>query len=72
MKIISQQQIRALNISPATCVEWIRESFAIKQKAGLPAKFSVQTSASCSAGLRRYGSDGVSQLSWDGTASDAA
>lgn len=41
MKIISQQQIRALNISPATCVQWIRESFAMKQKAELPAKISV-------------------------------
>lgn len=41
MKIISQQQIRALNISPATCVKWIRESFAIKQRAELPAKISV-------------------------------
>jgi ornithine cyclodeaminase len=41
MKIISQKQIRALNISPATCVEWIRESFALKQKAELPAKISV-------------------------------
>ena len=41
MKIISQQQIRLLNISPATCVEWIRESFAMKQKAELPAKISV-------------------------------
>ena len=41
MKIISQQQIRALNISPATCVEWIRESFALKTGAELPAKISV-------------------------------
>lgn len=41
MKIITQQQIRSLNISPATCVEWIRESFSIKQKADLPAKISV-------------------------------
>ncbi len=41
MKIISQQQIRALKISPATCVEWIRESFAMKQWADLPAKISV-------------------------------
>ncbi len=41
MKIISQQQIRALNISPATCVDWIRESFSLKQKAELPAKISV-------------------------------
>jgi ornithine cyclodeaminase len=41
MKIISQKQIRALNISPATCVDWIRESFALKQRAELPAKISV-------------------------------
>lgn len=41
MKIISQQQIRALGISPATCVKWIRESFALKQYAELPAKISV-------------------------------
>lgn len=41
MIIISQQQIRTLNISPAICIDWIRESFAIKQKAELPAKISV-------------------------------
>ncbi len=41
MIIITQQQIRKLNISPATCVEWIRESFSIKQWAELPAKISV-------------------------------
>lgn len=41
MKIISQQQIRALTISPATCVEWVKESFALKQYAELPAKISV-------------------------------
>lgn len=41
MKIITQRQIRALNISPATCVDWIRESFAIKKQAELPAKISV-------------------------------
>lgn len=41
MKIISQQQIRALGISPATCVDWIHESFALKPDAELPAKISV-------------------------------
>lgn len=41
MRIISQQQIRALNISPATCVNWIRESFAIKKYSELPAKIGV-------------------------------
>ena len=41
MKIISQQQIRGLNISPAQCVEWIKESFSLKEKAQLPAKISL-------------------------------
>lgn len=41
MKIISQQQIKSLNISPATCVEWVKESFSIKSKSQLPAKISV-------------------------------
>ena len=41
MKIISQQQIRDLNISSAKCVEWVRESFALKEHALLPAKISI-------------------------------
>lgn len=41
MRIISQKQIRAQNISPATCVDWIMESFSIKKMAELPAKISV-------------------------------
>lgn len=41
MKIISEQQIRELNISPTTCVEWVKESFAMKSKAQLPAKISL-------------------------------
>lgn len=41
MKIISQQQIRDLRIAPSTCVEWIRQSFAMKPWAELPAKISV-------------------------------
>lgn len=41
MRIISQKQIRALNISPATCVDWVMESFSIKKMAELPAKISV-------------------------------
>ncbi|MBO5794757.1 MAG: ornithine cyclodeaminase [Bacteroidaceae bacterium] len=41
MKIISQQQIRDLNISPAKCVDWVRESFALKEHALLPAKISI-------------------------------
>lgn len=41
MKIISQKQIRDLNISPAMCVDWIKESFSLKDKAQLPAKISL-------------------------------
>lgn len=41
MIIISQQQIRTLNISPATCVAWIFDSFFMKKEADLPAKISV-------------------------------
>ena len=41
MKIITQQEIKALNISPEVCVKWIRESFAMKKMAQLPAKISV-------------------------------
>lgn len=41
MKLISQQQIRALKISPATCCDWVKESFSIKKMAELPAKISV-------------------------------
>lgn len=41
MKIISQQRIKSLGISPKRCVEWIRESFAMKAQTQLPAKISV-------------------------------
>ena len=41
MKIISEQVIRNIGISPKVCVEWIRESFAMKRDAQLPAKISV-------------------------------
>lgn len=40
MKIISQQEIKALGISAKQCCDWIRESFSIKNKAQLPAKIS--------------------------------
>ena len=41
MKIISQAQIKALKIPPATCVDWVKESFSIKKNSQLPAKISV-------------------------------
>ena len=41
MKIISEQLIRSLGITPKECVAWIYESFNMKQEAQLPAKISV-------------------------------
>lgn len=41
MKIITGNQIKDLGITPATCVDWAKESFSIKEKAQLPAKISV-------------------------------
>lgn len=41
MKIISQKQIRDLNITPSQCIEWVRESFSLKEIALLPAKISL-------------------------------
>lgn len=41
MKIISNKIIRSLGISPATCVDWVRESFSLKADSQLPAKISV-------------------------------
>lgn len=41
MKIISQRQIKSLNIPATECVNWVRESFLMKQNAQLPAKISI-------------------------------
>ncbi len=41
MKIISSQQIEALGISPAECVEWVKEAFLIKDRSNLPPKISL-------------------------------
>lgn len=41
MKIITQEQIKELHISPAICVEWVKESFSLKEVAQLPAKISL-------------------------------
>ena len=41
MKIISEKLIRSLGISPKTCVNWIHESFSMKELAQLPAKIGV-------------------------------
>lgn len=41
VSVIQQAQIDALHISPATCVEWVREAFLLKDEAQMPAKLSV-------------------------------
>lgn len=41
MKLITQELIRSLDIRPATCVEWVRESFSLKTEAMLPPKISL-------------------------------
>ena len=41
MKLITAQQIKSMNISPATCVDWVKESFLLKERAQLPPKVSL-------------------------------
>lgn len=41
VSVIQQAQIDALKINPATCVEWVKEAFLMKDDAQLPAKLSV-------------------------------
>ncbi|MDE6632812.1 MAG: ornithine cyclodeaminase, partial [Muribaculaceae bacterium] len=41
MKIITDEEIRALDIDPRKCVEWVREAFLIKGECQLPPKVSL-------------------------------
>lgn len=41
VSVIQQAQIDALKISPATCVEWVRDAFLMKDDIQMPAKVSV-------------------------------
>lgn len=41
VSVIQQTQIDALKISPATCVEWVKEAFLMKDDIQMPAKLSV-------------------------------
>lgn len=41
MRIISDNDIRALGIEPETCYEWIKTSFSLKPRCVLPAKISI-------------------------------
>lgn len=41
MKLISNEDIKSLNISPIECVNWVLEAFIMKSECQLPAKMSV-------------------------------
>lgn len=41
MRYISSEEINTLNITPQTCIEWVREAFIMKSWCQLPAKMSV-------------------------------
>ena len=41
MRIITDEEIRALRISPEQCVEWVRGAFLIKDRCQLPPKISL-------------------------------
>ncbi|MBD5280220.1 MAG: ornithine cyclodeaminase [Bacteroides sp.] len=41
MRIITDEEIRVLRISPEQCVEWVREAFLIKDRCQLPPKISL-------------------------------
>ena len=42
MKIISFEDIRNLNITPQTCLQWVSDMIANKKAALLPAKISMK------------------------------
>ncbi len=44
MKVISEQIIRGLGITPLTCIAWIKESCSLKAGAELPVKSAVKPS----------------------------
>ena len=46
MKLITDLEIKALDISPRERVEWVRESFSMKYEAQLPAKISLHPQGS--------------------------
>lgn len=46
MKIINNDKIVSLGISPEECVEWVREAFLLKDKCQLPPKISLHPQGS--------------------------
>lgn len=41
MKIITEEQVEALELTPRQCVEWVTKTFLSKPRADMPAKISV-------------------------------
>jgi ornithine cyclodeaminase len=41
VSVIQQEQIEQLHISPAECIEWVKQGFLIKDEIQMPAKLSV-------------------------------
>lgn len=46
MRRITNQEIEALGITPAECVDWVHESFSMKYEAQLPPKISIHPQGS--------------------------
>lgn len=42
MKLVSEQEIQSLSISPLQCIEWVNESFCMKYDSILPEKISIK------------------------------
>lgn len=41
MRYITNQELEKLNISPLTCIKWVKEAFLIKNECMLPPKYSM-------------------------------
>lgn len=46
MRFITDSEIRKLDIAPSTCVEWVKESFLLKNQSILPPKISIHPQGS--------------------------
>lgn len=72
MKVITDNQIAALGITPARCVEWVEKSFRSKSAADLPPKISVHPFADSfytvmpcyHPDVRRVGVKVISRVPW--------
>ncbi len=46
MRYITNQELEKLNISPLTCIKWVKEAFLIKNECMLPPKYSMHPQGS--------------------------